>query len=108
MVDSSELSAKKVKKKRTLSSHEEKRQKPSKINRIDHDSAKEKDSKQETEEVASPWRNLQLILSIQNREIHLQKLDPFSLSLSLSLSVIVLSLLNFRVSRNYLGFCLDC
>jgi hypothetical protein len=104
MVDSSDLSAKKVKKKRTLSSHEEKRQKPSKINRIDHDSAKEKDSKQETEEVASPWRNLQLILSIQNREIHLQKLDPFSLSLSL----IVLSLLNFRVSRNYLGFCLDC
>lgn len=73
MVDSSDLSAKKVKKKRTLSSHEEKRQKPSKINRIDHDSAKEKDSKQETEEVASPWRNLQLILSIQNREIHLQK-----------------------------------
>lgn len=82
MVDSSDLSAKKVKKKRTLSSHEEKRQKPSKINRIDHDSAKEKESKQETEEVASPWRNLQLILSIQNREIHLQKLDPFSLSLS--------------------------
>ena len=102
MVDSSDLSAKKVKKKRTLSSHEEKRQKPSKINRIDHDSAKEKDSKQETEEVAGPWRNLQLILSIQNREIHLQKFDPFSLSL------IVLSLLNFRVSRNYLGFFLDC
>ncbi|KAJ6395744.1 hypothetical protein OIU77_020910 [Salix suchowensis] len=35
--------------------------------------AKEKGSKQEAEEVASPWRNLQLILSIQNREIHLQK-----------------------------------
>jgi hypothetical protein len=33
------------------------------------------------------------------------KVRPF---LSLSLSVIVLSLLNFRVSRNYLGFCLDC
>ncbi|KAJ6765963.1 UNHEALTHY RIBOSOME BIOGENESIS PROTEIN 2-like protein [Salix purpurea] len=73
MADSSDLSIKKVKKKRTLSRNEEKQQKPSKINRIDHDSAKEKGSKQEVEEVASPWRNLQLILSIQNREIHLQK-----------------------------------
>ena len=81
MADSSDLSIKKVKNKRTLSRNEEKQQKPSKINRIDHDSAKEKGSKQEAEEVASPWRNLQLILSIQNREIHLQKLDHLSPSL---------------------------
>ncbi|CAK7329555.1 unnamed protein product [Dovyalis caffra] len=73
MADCSDLSAKKNKKKRKLSSHEDKRQKPSKLNRIDDESAKEKEGKLETEEVESPWRNLQLILSIQNREIHLQK-----------------------------------
>lgn len=69
----------KNKKRRKLKSVEENQKPPAKRHRIslsDNESTKvEPDQKLEE---SGPWKNLKLVLSIQNKEIDLQKLVSFS------------------------------
>uniref|UniRef100_A0A5B7BNV3 Nucleolar 27S pre-rRNA processing Urb2/Npa2 C-terminal domain-containing protein n=1 Tax=Davidia involucrata TaxID=16924 RepID=A0A5B7BNV3_DAVIN len=70
-----------AKKKRKLRSAEEEEQGPSKASRTDHSGRERIEQKEETEqrgtsgklEDGPPWGNLQLILSLQNKDIDLQK-----------------------------------
>eukprot|EP00257_Ricinus_communis_P021427 XP_015580921.1 uncharacterized protein LOC8285148 [Ricinus communis] len=83
MADSSAKSSNKKKKKRKQLTSLDEKQRPPKTHRVSDEQEKEKvmelgeSSKQNelnhTIEAAHPWRNLQLILSLQNKEIDLQK-----------------------------------